>query len=160
VSGSYALIDGSEVSMPQQNVVLFQQKSGGGGGGGGNPIENRGVVPDIEVVVSPTDHALGKDPQLDAAVTEALRLLGAAPPPAAPVSAADAPAADQSRAAECERGLSGGRWPFKTWAPYPEDEIEEDSEEDDDDDSSGDDHRRKGGKKKGGPKGGRPRGRP
>jgi hypothetical protein len=60
-------------NVHRYGVVLFQQKSGGGGGGGGgggrgNPIENRGVVPDIEVVVSPTDHALGKDPQLDAAV--------------------------------------------------------------------------------------------
>ena len=35
-------------------------------------------------------------------------------------SAVDAPAADQSRAAYCERGLSAGRWPFKAWAPYPE----------------------------------------
>jgi hypothetical protein len=54
------------------------------------------------------------------AVKEALRLLGATPRPTPPPSAADAPAADEVRAADCERVLPGGRWPFATWAPYPE----------------------------------------
>lgn len=171
VSDSYPLVDGSEVSMPQQNVVLFQQPQHNGrhnsgksaNGGGGNPIENRGVVPDIEVAVSPSDHAQGRDPQLDAAVTEALRLLGATPPPTPPPSAADqsgafAAAADESRAAACERGLSGGRWPFETYAPYPDDEGE-DSDDDWSDDADGssddDDSHDDGGRKKKGKKGGR-----
>ena len=55
------------------------------------------------------DHARGEDPQLAAAVTEALRLLESFPPPVPPPSAVDAPGpADQSRAADCERTLSGG----------------------------------------------------
>ena len=103
VSDSFHLIDGSEVSMPQQNVVIFQQQhqqhqqhqqqrrnssnnnnNTSKDGSVDPPIENRGVVPDIEVVVSPMDHARGEDPQLAAAVTEALRLLDSSPPPVPP----------------------------------------------------------------------------
>lgn len=170
VCDSYELIDGSEVSMPQQNVVLFQQHSDNsdgkaGGGGVGNPIENRGVVPDIEIIISPADHAAGRDTQLAAAVTEAVRLLGATPPPAPPISEKEAPAADLLLAAACEGHLAGGRWPFKTYAPYPEDgeQRRSDVSEDDssDDDSSDEDDRRgrKGGRTgaKPPPKGARPR---
>ena len=72
-------------------------------------------------MISPADHAAGRDPQLAAAVAEALRLLQVSPPPTPPLASTDgAPAADAARAAEAERGLSGGRWPFETYAPYPE----------------------------------------
>ena len=38
-------------------------------------VENEGVAPDIEVEMTPKDVAAGRDPQLEAAVQEALRLL-------------------------------------------------------------------------------------
>ena len=44
-----------------------------------NGIENRGVVPDVEVANAPHDYATDADPQLDAAVREALALLAAIP---------------------------------------------------------------------------------
>lgn len=44
-------------------------------------VENVGVPPDIEVENTPREQAAGRDPQLERAVQEALRLLGAATPP-------------------------------------------------------------------------------
>ncbi len=38
-------------------------------------VEAEGVAPDIEVMNAPKDVAAGRDPQLEAAVEEALRLL-------------------------------------------------------------------------------------
>jgi tricorn protease len=38
-------------------------------------VENEGVAPDIEVEITPADAAAGRDPQLERAVQEALRLL-------------------------------------------------------------------------------------
>lgn len=38
-------------------------------------VENEGVAPDIEVIMTPRDVMEGRDPQLERAVTEALRLL-------------------------------------------------------------------------------------
>jgi tricorn protease len=38
-------------------------------------VENKGIQPDIEVLITPKDIAAGRDPQLDRAVNEALRLL-------------------------------------------------------------------------------------
>jgi len=51
VAESAVLIDGSEISMPSENVIMYHKSASdsGGGRGGGNPIENSGVVPDIEV---------------------------------------------------------------------------------------------------------------
>ena len=42
-------------------------------------VENEGVAPDLEVEVTPKDVAAGRDPQLEAAVAEALRLLAESP---------------------------------------------------------------------------------
>ncbi len=58
-------------------------------------VENRGAAPDIEIEITPQDWVAGRDPQLDAAVNEALRLLAAAPPappPARPERRQNAPA--------------------------------------------------------------------
>ena len=47
-------------------------------------MENRGVDPDVEVIISPVDWAEGRDPQLATAVqlaVEALRTRPAARPP-------------------------------------------------------------------------------
>ena len=38
-------------------------------------MEAEGVAPDIEVLFNPSDHVHGEDPQLEAAVREALRRL-------------------------------------------------------------------------------------
>ena len=38
-------------------------------------VEGEGIPPDIEVMNTPKDVAAGRDPQLEAAVEEALRLL-------------------------------------------------------------------------------------
>ena len=78
VGSGRRLVDGGEVSAPTQKVVTtsgdedllksFQPA-------GGNGVENRGVVPDVEVDFGPSDHALGRDPQLDAAVDEATAMV-------------------------------------------------------------------------------------
>jgi tricorn protease len=47
-------------------------------------VENEGVAPDIEVDVNPQDVAAGRDPQLERAVAECLRLLEANPVQRAP----------------------------------------------------------------------------
>jgi tricorn protease len=43
-------------------------------------VENRGADPDIEVEMTPQDHKAGRDPQLDRAIVEALKLLKTQPP--------------------------------------------------------------------------------
>jgi hypothetical protein len=77
--GGARLVDGGYVSFPSQNVVAFEEEDGDDDASDkkrpGNRIENYGVVPDVCVVVSPSAHLRGEDPQLDAAVREALKLL-------------------------------------------------------------------------------------
>ena len=38
-------------------------------------IENEGIAPDIEVDIMPADAAAGRDPQIERAVQEAIKLL-------------------------------------------------------------------------------------
>ena len=71
-SDSFKLVDGSEVSMPQQAVAMTDLADSGVKIA--NRIENRGVVPDVQVCNAPHDYANDRDPQLEAAVAEALRL--------------------------------------------------------------------------------------
>ncbi|HNH49816.1 MAG TPA: S41 family peptidase, partial [Myxococcota bacterium] len=47
---------------------------------GGWQVENRGVIPDIEVPWLPQEVVAGVDPQLDRAITEALRRIDEAAP--------------------------------------------------------------------------------
>jgi tricorn protease len=47
-------------------------------------VENEGVAPDIEVEYTPADVIKGRDPQLERAVQEALKLLAAQPSRRAP----------------------------------------------------------------------------
>jgi len=42
-------------------------------------VENRGVDPDVEVVITPMDRAAGRDPQLERAVDLALEALAQRP---------------------------------------------------------------------------------
>jgi tricorn protease len=71
----YHLVDGTLVTQPRYATWM----SGPGWG-----IENHGVDPDIEVTHTPQDWAAGRDPQLDAAIAEALRALQEHPPAAPP----------------------------------------------------------------------------
>jgi tricorn protease len=47
-------------------------------------VENYGVDPDVEVVISPDDWAAGRDPQLELAVRLALEALDKQPPATPP----------------------------------------------------------------------------
>lgn len=65
------LVDGSVVSLPCDHFFLL--------GGTGYNLENRGVLPDV-VVEWPPDTPAGHDPQLAAAIAEALKLIQTASP--------------------------------------------------------------------------------
>ena len=69
-TGSYSLIDGSTVRTPGVGVYLADPKR--------TNMENYGVQPDIRVDNAPEDSLAGRDRQLEAAVDELLRQLGAA----------------------------------------------------------------------------------
>ncbi|MFB9431236.1 PDZ domain-containing protein [Streptoalloteichus tenebrarius] len=76
IDSRYHLVDGTLVTQPRYATWL----SGFGWG-----VENHGVDPDVEVVMTPQDWAAGRDPQLDTAVRLALEALAerpaATPPP-------------------------------------------------------------------------------
>ena len=60
------LVDGTSVQHPDNSFCSLS----------GKPIiENVGVVPDIEVAMTPQDYAKGRDPQLQKAVGVILELL-------------------------------------------------------------------------------------
>jgi tricorn protease len=71
IDGRYKLVDGTEVTQPRYSF-WFE--------GTGWGIENYGVDPDIEVVMTPQDRANGRDPQLDTAIDLALRAFAERPP--------------------------------------------------------------------------------
>ncbi|MGQ0702332.1 MAG: S41 family peptidase [Gemmatimonadales bacterium] len=73
-TGSYSLIDGSTVRTPQVGVYLADEKQ--------TNMENYGVQPDILVVHRPEDELAGRDPQLERAVQELLKKIGAKRPAA------------------------------------------------------------------------------
>ncbi len=66
----HPLVDGTITTQPEYSF-WFQDV--------GWMVENYGTDPDIEVDISPQDHVAGRDPQLERAVAEALRLLGEQP---------------------------------------------------------------------------------
>ncbi|XVV04589.1 S41 family peptidase [Actinosynnema sp. CA-248983] len=74
----YDLVDGTVVTQPR-----YASWFAGAGWG----VENHGVDPDVEVVITPQDRVAGRDPQLDTAVRlalEALETRPAAVPPQLP----------------------------------------------------------------------------
>jgi tricorn protease len=74
----YSLIDGTLVTQPRYATWFA---------GPGWGVENHGVDPDVEVVITPQDRVAGRDPQLDTAIQLALDALvtrPAAVPPALP----------------------------------------------------------------------------
>src|ERR1700760_1790460 len=71
IDGFHELADGSRVTIPRY-ATWFD--------GFGWSLENYGVDPDIEVLITPDDWAAGRDPQLDTAVRLALEALEKQPP--------------------------------------------------------------------------------
>ncbi|WP_433227160.1 PDZ domain-containing protein [Microtetraspora malaysiensis] len=66
IDGRYSLVDGTIVTQPRYSFWLE---------GEGWGVENHGVVPDVEVIVTPQDLVAGRDPQLARAVELALAAL-------------------------------------------------------------------------------------
>ncbi|MFE3017663.1 S41 family peptidase [Streptomyces sp. NPDC059256] len=66
IDSRYTLVDGTAVTQPKYAFWLE---------GYGWGVENHGVDPDVEVVMTPQDHVAGRDPQLDEAVRMALATL-------------------------------------------------------------------------------------
>ncbi|MET7524357.1 S41 family peptidase [Streptomyces sp900116325] len=75
IDSRYRLVDGTLVTQPKYAFWLE---------GYGWGVENHGVDPDVEVVMTPQDHAAGRDPQLDAAIRIALEGLAESPAKTAP----------------------------------------------------------------------------
>jgi tricorn protease len=70
IDDAFRLVDGTQVTVPRYAVWLSTY---------GWDVENYGVDPDVEVVISPDDWAAGRDPQLATAVRLALEALQARP---------------------------------------------------------------------------------
>jgi tricorn protease len=71
----YELVDGTHITVPQ--YAMYFEEFGWG-------VENYGVDPDVEVLISPDDWAAGRDPQLETAVRLALEALEKQPPATPP----------------------------------------------------------------------------
>jgi tricorn protease len=69
------LVDGTAMTIPKYSFWFD---------GLGWGVENYGVDPDVEVLISPDDWAAGRDTQLERAVDMALAALGERPPASAP----------------------------------------------------------------------------
>ena len=75
IDAGFRLVDGTAITVPRYATWLE---------GYGWAVENHGVDPDVEVVITPEDWAAGRDPQLDTAVRlglDALQTRPAARPP-------------------------------------------------------------------------------
>ena len=66
IEGRQGLVDGTTVTVPR--YAFFFDEYGWG-------VENHGVDPDVEVLITPNDAAAGRDPQLETAVQLALDAL-------------------------------------------------------------------------------------
>ena len=71
----HELVDGTHMTVPR---FAFSFEDFGWG------VENYGVEPDVEVLISPDDWAAGRDPQLETAVRLALEALEKQPPSVPP----------------------------------------------------------------------------
>lgn len=70
ISPHYALVDGTVTTQPEYSFWFTDV---------GWNIENYGTEPDIEVDITPQDYRAGRDPQLEQAISEILRLLAEHP---------------------------------------------------------------------------------
>ncbi|MEV4454733.1 PDZ domain-containing protein [Microbispora sp. NPDC049633] len=75
IDSRYSLVDGTVVTQPRYSFWLE---------GEGWGVENHGVDPDVEVVMTPQDLVAGRDPQLARAVELALAALEERPPATPP----------------------------------------------------------------------------
>jgi len=75
IEGRQGLVDGTSITVPR--FAFWFSEYGWG-------VENYGVDPDVEVLISPDDGAAGRDPQLETAVQLALDALAKQPPPEPP----------------------------------------------------------------------------
>jgi tricorn protease len=78
IGDQFGLLDGTAITVPKYALSL---------GDYGWGIENHGVDPDVEVVITPGDWAAGRDPQLETAVRLGLEALRTSPPARPPDSA-------------------------------------------------------------------------
>ena len=69
--GGHGLVDGTRITIPRY-ASWFNEF--------GWSVENHGVDPDVEVLITPDDWAAGRDPQLEVAVDRALAMLAENPP--------------------------------------------------------------------------------
>ena len=79
IEGRQGLVDGSTVTVPR--YAFYFDEYGWG-------VENHGVDPDVEVLITPDDAAAGRDTQLETAVQMAVDALDKQPRPALPEVAA------------------------------------------------------------------------
>ena len=70
ISCDTVCVDGTIVAHPS-----FASLPMSGGDGCAAVIENVGVAPDVGVSIAPHDYAAGRDPQLDAAIAEAIAMI-------------------------------------------------------------------------------------
>ncbi|MEU6720094.1 PDZ domain-containing protein [Nonomuraea sp. NPDC046802] len=75
IDSRYTLVDGTRVTQPRYSFWID---------GPGWGVENYGVDPDVEVVITPQDRTAGRDPQLDKAIELALAALDEHPPATPP----------------------------------------------------------------------------
>jgi tricorn protease len=78
ISGWKDLVDGTQMTVPTAAFWFYELGWG---------VENYGVEPDVEVLISPDDWAAGNDTQLQTAVRMALEALGQRPAASAPDTA-------------------------------------------------------------------------
>jgi tricorn protease len=81
IDDGHELVDGTHITVPR--YAFWMERVGWG-------VENYGVDPDVEVLITPDDWAAGTDTQLETAIALATEALAAAPA-AAPPSTADRP---------------------------------------------------------------------
>ena len=110
VSRSDLLNDGSVLSMPTQNVRLQDDENEDDKLT--NSVENRGVIPDVEVKRTP-GNMNEVDEQLDAAIREALRLIEEKSSSSSKFFGKAVAAANEYDAS------SNNTWAFKTFAKFP-----------------------------------------
>jgi tricorn protease len=79
IEGRQGLVDGSTVTVPRYAFYFDEY---------GWDVENHGVDPDVEVLITPDDAAAGRDTQLETAVQMAVDALDKQPRPALPEVAA------------------------------------------------------------------------
>ena len=70
ISPHHALVDGTVTTQPEYSFWFTDV---------GWNVENHGTEPDIEVDITPQDYRSGRDPQLERAISEILRLLAEHP---------------------------------------------------------------------------------